>query len=140
MPKGKGWLWPELAHLAEAWSKGSDDPARFIDQNSSTIWKAVVSSFSALDPKDPTSQGKYAACLGVLADRKCAKNPGALKRKMRIMSADVQHFHKSLRKVILSEPTCGVFKEQIHAMAIEIQSPKTKKIDNAFIDDNCRLE
>lgn len=74
------------------------------------------------------------------ADGKCAYDATPLKRIFRVMSTEVQSFQKSLRKVILSEPTGSVRDEQIHAMAIAIHNQKTNKMDYTFKNDNCHLE
>lgn len=115
MGRGAAWTARECAELSRAWLHATEDPIDGIDQTAASFWNKVFETFSAVSPSDATDK-QYRA-RGLRASR----------AKMEQISADLQKFRKSLRRVRLFQPT-GVDENQKLSMAIAKHLGKRESI------------
>lgn len=123
MGRGKAWDSDENMVLAKAWIATSENPIVGADQKSKTFFDTLHRRVLEKGPPRHTIvNGKY----GLRTVESCRKHFTEL-------SADVQKFSVSLRKVHASCPT-GVNEEGILSMAVAIHVGQTDKMDYAYQD------
>lgn len=116
MGRGCGWSAEELQHLAQAWVFASEDPVTGIDQTAARFRATLFDRFKALAPvgaSDKTYGGRTAKSARAKFDE---------------ISADVQKFRDSLRKVTVCQPS-GVNSSNILSMAIAIHMGRRTAMD-----------
>lgn len=121
MGRGKGWDSGENEALAKAWIASSEDPLVALNQTGKEFVETLRRRFVDRGPKkEDVSNGRFGQ-----------RTSTSIKQYFSDLSADVQKFQLSLRRVRASSIT-AVGEEGILSMAVAVHVGETNVVDYEY--------